>query len=449
MGSRQAGPAGTERARAADLRRRRRHDAAVRIALVAVGRREGTASALGPGRCGLPASLGLSTGAVHGRPERTAAGASTNPIDGFIATRLADAGLRPAPAASRETFIRRAALTLTGLPPTPDDIDAFLADGSPTAFERVVDRYLASPAYGERMAMDWLDLARYADTYGYQADVERDMSPYRDWVIRAFNSNLSYDQFLTWQLAGDLLPGATRDQRIATAFNRLHRQTNEGGSVEEEFRTEYVADRVNTFGTAMLGLTLECARCHDHKFDPITQRDYFSLFAFFNNIDESGLYSHFTNATPTPALLLWPAGRIEPRDRIAARIAETERHLKALARSARGPVPAMDRGRAATAHAGADRTPGVRCHRHRHQDQAPTRHQIGSPRNRPSCRTVRSSCGNPPRARQVRCASAATTAWCILGHGSSAHRSLLDCDSADADRASAARGRAASVASLD
>ena len=228
-------------------------------------------------------------------------------------------------------------MTLTGLPPSLAEIDAFLADTSPAAFERVVDRYLASPAYGERMAMDWLDLARYADTYGYQADVDRDMAPYRDWVIRAFNGNLPYDQFLTWQLAGDLLPRATRDQRIATAFNRLHRQTNEGGSIEEEFRTEYAADRVNTFGTAMLGLTLECARCHDHKFDPITQRDYFSLFGFFNNIDESGLYSHFTSATPTPALLLWPAGRIEPRDRLDARIAETERQLRLLAQSARGP----------------------------------------------------------------------------------------------------------------
>ena len=272
------------------------------------------------------------------------AGAHPNAIDSFIAQRLADAGLRPAPEASRETFIRRAALTLTGLPPTLDEIDAFLADRSPHAHARVVDGYLASPAYGERMAMDWLDLARYADTYGYQADVDRDMSPYRDWVIRAFNRNLAYDQFLTWQLAGDLLPHATRDQRIATAFNRLHRQTNEGGSVDAEFRTEYVADRVNTFGTAMLGLTLECARCHDHKFDPITQREYFSLFAFFNNIDESGLYSHFTNATPTPALLLWPAGRIEPRDRIAARIAETERHLKALSRSARAPFEAWIAG---------------------------------------------------------------------------------------------------------
>jgi hypothetical protein len=270
-------------------------------------------------------------------PTRSADAARMNPIDRFIAKRLEDAGLRPAPEASRETFIRRAAFTLTGVPPTVEDIDAFLADTSPQAFEHVVDRYLASPAYGERMALDWLDLARYADTYGYQADVDRDMSPYRDWVIRAFNTNLPYDQFLTWQLAGDLLPHATRDQRVATAFNRLHRQTNEGGSIEDEFRTEYVADRVNTFGTAMLGLTLECARCHDHKFDPITQRDYFSLFAFFNNIDESGLYSHFTNATPTPALLLWPAGRVEPRDRIAARIAETERHLNVLAQSARGP----------------------------------------------------------------------------------------------------------------
>jgi hypothetical protein len=169
------------------------------------------------------------------------------------------------------------AFNLTGLPPSPAEIDGFVADQSPHAYARAVDRYLASPAYGERMAMDWLDLARYADTYGYQADFERDMSPYRDWVIRAFNQNLPYDQFLTWQLAGDLLPNATRDQRVATAFNRLHRQTNEGGSIEEEFRTEYVLDRVNTFGTAMLGLTLECARCHDHKFDPITQRDYYSL----------------------------------------------------------------------------------------------------------------------------------------------------------------------------
>jgi Protein of unknown function (DUF1553)/Protein of unknown function (DUF1549)/Concanavalin A-like lectin/glucanases superfamily/Planctomycete cytochrome C len=258
-----------------------------------------------------------------------------NPIDAFVRARLEAAKLSPAPQAAPEVLLRRLAFNLTGLPPTPAEIDAFVADQSPHAYARAVDRYLASPAYGERMAMDWLDLARYADTYGYQADFERDMSPYRDWVIRSFNQNLPYDQFLTWQLAGDLLPDATRDQRIATAFNRLHRQTNEGGSIEEEFRTEYVLDRVNTFGTAMLGLTLECARCHDHKFDPISQRDYYSLFAFFNNIDESGLYSHFTNATPSPSLLLWPPGVERQHQLLNERIALAERRLTTIAREAR------------------------------------------------------------------------------------------------------------------
>ena len=255
---------------------------------------------------------------------------TVHPIDAFVRARLAPEGLRPAAAAAPETILRRLALNLTGLPPTVEELEGFRRDPSPAAYDRAVERYLSSPAYGERMALDWLDLARYADTYGYQNDVERDMSPWRDWVIRAFNENLPYDQFLTWQLAGDLLPGATRDQRIATAFNRLHRQTNEGGSIEEEFRTEYVADRVHTFGTAMLGLTLECARCHDHKFDPITQRDYFSLFAFFNSIDESGLYSHYTNATPTPSLLLWPAGQDRRHREVTERIAATEARLGAI-----------------------------------------------------------------------------------------------------------------------
>jgi hypothetical protein len=261
--------------------------------------------------------------------------APAHPIDAFVRTRLEEEGLTPAPQASPEIIIRRLALNLTGLPPAPAHIDAFLADRSPGAYARAVERYLASPAYGERMAMDWLDLARYADTYGYQADVDRDMSAYRDWVIRAFNDNLPYDQFLTWQLAGDLLPNPTREQRIATAFNRLHRQTNEGGSIEEEFRTEYVVDRVNTFSTAMLGLTMECARCHDHKFDPITQRDYYSMFAFFNNIDESGLYSHFTNATPSPSLLLWTPEKEEQHNLVTARIAAAEAGLDAASRSAR------------------------------------------------------------------------------------------------------------------
>ncbi|HEU4927592.1 MAG TPA: DUF1553 domain-containing protein [Vicinamibacterales bacterium] len=258
-----------------------------------------------------------------------------NPIDAFVRARLEQEGLSPAPRASSEVLIRRLAFGLTGLPPSPAEIDAFLKDRAPGAYERLVDRYLGSPAYGERMAMDWLDLARYADTYGYQNDVERDMSPYRDWVISAFNRNLPYDQFLTWQLAGDLLPNATGEQRIATAFNRLHRQTNEGGSIEEEFRTEYVVDRVNTFGMSMLGLTMECARCHDHRFDPITQRDYYALFAFFNNIDESGLYSHFTNATPSPSMLLWAPGREADHQRLTAEIRAIEAGFAQLRRQGR------------------------------------------------------------------------------------------------------------------
>ena len=375
-------------------------------------------------------------------PPLPANAANPSPIDAFIARRLADAGLRPAAEASRETVIRRAALTLTGLPPTVAEIDAFLGDASPKAFERVVDRYLASPAYGERMALDWLDLARYADTYGYQADVDRDMSPYRDWVIRAFNDNLPFDQFLTWQLAGDLLPDATRDQRIATAFNRLHRQTNEGGSVEEEFRTEYAVDRVNTFGTAMLGLTLECARCHDHKFDPITQRDYFALFAFFNNIDESGLYSHFTNATPTPALLLWPSDRAATRDQVAARIADTERHLKARAREARGPfdtwighAPPL-RPPAPVAHLAFDTVDG--------RDDAGSRgRHAGAAAGRPA--TGRSAGEHGRRAavqrRQQRRAPGRPDVR--------PHRSILGGHPADAHRVAAARGRPAPVARLD
>ena len=201
-------------------------------------------------------------------------------------------------------LIRRVTLDLTGLPPTIDEIDAFLADDRPDAYERLVDRLLDSPRYGERMATEWLDLARYADTHGYQMDRFRSVWPWRDWVVRSFNNNLPFDQFVTWQLAGDLLPHATKEQRLATAFNRLHMQNEEGGIVEEEFRVAYVVDRVDTFGTAFLGLTLECARCHDHKFDPITQRDFYALSSFFQNIDESGQTSYFTASMPVPTVLL-------------------------------------------------------------------------------------------------------------------------------------------------
>ncbi len=249
-------------------------------------------------------------------------GWARNPIDRFVLARLDAEGRKPAHEAGKEKLLRRVTFDLTGLPPTIAEIDAFLADSSPGAYDRVVDRLLESPRFGERMAVDWLDLARYADTYGYQADVYRAMWPWRDWVVQAFNASLPYDQFVTWQLAGDLMPQPGRQQVLATAFNRHHRQTNEGGSIEEEFRVEYVSDRTNTFGTAFLGLTLECARCHSHKYDPITQEEYYRVFGFFNSIDESGLYSHFTSAVPTPTLLL----ATPDLDRA---IAESKRKVKA------------------------------------------------------------------------------------------------------------------------
>ena len=227
-----------------------------------------------------------------------------NEIDHFTLAKLREANVEPSPLAKREQRFRRLSFDLTGLPPTLAELDNFLTDDSFVAYGKAVDRLLGSPRLGERLAVHWLDLARYSDTYGYQVDRNRFVWPWRDWVIRAFNDNLPYDDFLTWQLAGDLLPNATDDQRLATTFNRLHPQKVEGGSVPEEFRVEYVADRNHTFGTAMLGLTLECARCHDHKYDPISQKEYYQFFAFFNTIDEAGLYSYFTPSIPTPTLLM-------------------------------------------------------------------------------------------------------------------------------------------------
>jgi hypothetical protein len=253
-----------------------------------------------------------------------------NEIDAFVLARLEKEGLRPAPEASRERWLRRVSLDLTGLPPTLGEMDAFLGDESPDAYEKVVDRLLCSPRYGERMATQWLDLARYADTHGFQMDRYRAVWPWRDWVVRAFNRNLPYDQFVTWQLAGDLLPQASREQRLATAFNRLHMQNEEGGIVEEEFRVAYVVDRVNTFGTAFLGLTFDCTRCHNHKYDPLTQRDYYSLFAFFQNIDESGQTSYFTAAMPVPTLLLSDDATDSRLARLRRQIAHQEQELAGL-----------------------------------------------------------------------------------------------------------------------
>jgi hypothetical protein len=224
-----------------------------------------------------------------------------NAIDYFVLERLEREGLRPAPEADRATLIRRVSLDLTGLPPTPREVDDYLNDKSPKAYEKVVDRLLASPRYGERMASRWLDAARYADTNGYQIDGDRSAWPWRDWVIDAFNRNKPFDQFIVEQLAGDLLPNATLDQRVATAFNRNHRINAEGGIVPEEYRIEYVDDRVDTASTVFMGLTMGCARCHNHKYDPFTQKEYYQLTAYFNSIDEDGHSFDQGNSPPVTA----------------------------------------------------------------------------------------------------------------------------------------------------
>lgn len=228
-----------------------------------------------------------------------------HPIDRFVLSKMLSQGLVPAVETDALTWLRRVSLDLTGLPPDFALVESILADPSEKNRSQIVDKLLESDAFGERMANLWLDVARYADTFGYQADVNMDVWPWRDWVIQSFKDNLPYDQFIIWQLAGDLLPDATQDQKLATTFNRLHRQTNEGGSIEEEFRQVYIADRTVTAATAFLGLTMECSRCHDHKYDPIGQKDFYALAAYFSDIDEHGLYSHFTRATPTPALPLF------------------------------------------------------------------------------------------------------------------------------------------------
>jgi hypothetical protein len=231
-------------------------------------------------------------------PVRASVPAGQNAIDYLIESRLKREGLAFSPEADRETLLRRVSFDLTGLPPTLEQLDAFLNDRSPNAYEKQVDRLLASPHYGERMAIRWLDAARYADTNGYQTDGERYMWRWRDWVIDAFNTNKPYDQFTVEQIAGDLLPNATLDQRIASGFNRNHRGNGEGGIVPEEYAVEYVVDRVDTTSTVFLGLTVGCARCHDHKYDPITQREYYQLFAYFNNIPERGNAQKYGNSPP-------------------------------------------------------------------------------------------------------------------------------------------------------
>jgi len=213
----------------------------------------------------------------------------SNEIDHFILSRMEASGLNPNEAADRERLLKRASLDITGLPPSLEMQNRFMADQSEDAYEKIVDELLSQPQYGERMALYWMDVARYADSHGYQDDGLRTMWPWRDWVIHAFNKNYPYDQFVTWQLAGDQLPNPTKEQLLATGFNRNHKITQEGGVIDEEYRVEYVTDRTNTFGKAFLALTFECAHCHDHKYDPISQKDYYRTFAFFNRVPEKGL----------------------------------------------------------------------------------------------------------------------------------------------------------------
>ncbi len=221
-----------------------------------------------------------------------------NEIDYFVLNQLNEKGMTPKEEADKERLLKRVSIDLTGLPPGIEMMDEFLADQSPDAYEKIVDKLMASPSYGEKMALHWLDVARYADSYGYQDDNIRTQWPWRDWLIHAFNTNMHYDQFLTWQIAGDLLPNPTKEQVLATAFLRNHKYTEEGGVVPEEYRIEYIIDKVKTFGKGIMGVTIECAQCHDHKFDPFSQRDYYKLFAFFNTSKENGYEGDVSTSTP-------------------------------------------------------------------------------------------------------------------------------------------------------
>ncbi len=228
---------------------------------------------------------------------------SQNDLDKFVLAKMEEKGFSPSEKASKEQVLRRTFFSITGLPPTVDQVNAYLEDSSNDALEKVVDSLLNTIAYAEYMAADWMDVARYADTHGYQDDFERIMWPWRDWVIHAFDKNMPYDEFITYQLAGDLIPNATKESILATGFNRNHKITAEGGVIPEEYRIEYVEDRTNTFGTAFLGITMECARCHDHKYDPVSQKEHFQLFSFFNSIDENGLMAN-AQVIPKPYLTI-------------------------------------------------------------------------------------------------------------------------------------------------
>lgn len=221
-----------------------------------------------------------------------------NPIDNFVFAKMNEVGLSPNDEASKEALLKRVCMDITGLPPSIELQEKFLNDNSSNAYEKVVDELLKSKHYGEKMAISWMDIARYADSHGYQDDGYRTMWPWRDWVIHAFNQNYSFSKFLTWQLAGDLLPNPSKEQLLATGFNRNHKITQEGGVIDEEYRIEYVTDRTNTVGKAFMAITLECSKCHDHKYDPVSQKEYYSMFAFFDKVPEKGLVGDIQLASP-------------------------------------------------------------------------------------------------------------------------------------------------------
>lgn len=239
------------------------------------------------------------------KPTVPSADWGTSEIDAFVIAKIKAKGLNPNPEASSYELIKRASLDLTGLPPTPEILDKYAGFPSDNTYEKLLDELMSMPSYGEKLAILWLDISRYSDSYGYQDDEVRSQWPYRDWVIHAFNNNLPYDQFITWQLAGDLLPNPTKEQVLATAFNRNHKYTEEGGVIPEEYRVEYVLDKTNTFSKGILGLTMECAQCHDHKYDPVSQKEYFELYAFFNNSKEKGFEGDISQTKPAKTPILW------------------------------------------------------------------------------------------------------------------------------------------------
>ena len=274
------------------------------------------------------------------KPDLSRAPAGVSPIDYLVRKKLTEKNLRQTPPAVRLDWLRRVSFALTGLPPSAEEVQASSVPCESPALQdaadaALVDRLLASPHFGERLAQDWLDAARYGDTYGRHEDADSETWPWRDWVINAFNNNLPYDQFVLHQTAGDMLPNATQEQKIATAFNRLCVQSNESGSDPDEFRWAQIFDRVSTNATVFMGLTLGCAQCHDHKYDPLSQKEYYQFASFFNNIDELGVFSRYSNGTPYPATFVDQDGEVEEHMRLRQAVRSAEAALRSAEKEAR------------------------------------------------------------------------------------------------------------------